>query len=171
MSMSVQRPRDEALRRDQLVLGSRDAPDDGFRVVLLLVAVDLAHDRAHQPHLVRSRIDGEVLLVAQALDVALQHPDAQRVEGGEDDSLAVLAADDMLHPLLHLLGGLVGEGHGEDPVRRHLEVQDQVGDPVGDDAGFSGAGAGQDEQRPFGVLYRGELFRVESGQVEHRETS
>ena len=55
---------------------------------------------AHQTHLVGGGVDGEVLLVAQALDVAFQDAHAQRVESGEYDSLRFLAPHQVLDPLL-----------------------------------------------------------------------
>ena len=51
---------------------------------------------------------------------------------------------------LHLAGGLVGEGDGEDVAGADALLQ-QVGDAARDDARLAAAGAGQDEQRPFDV--------------------
>ena len=60
------------------------------------------------------------------------------------------------HPLLHLPGGLVGEGDGQSLVRPHLAALDEVGQTVGEHAGLARAGAGQDQQR---------TCRVEDGLV------
>ena len=50
-------------------------------------------------------------------------------------------------PLLHLVGRLVGEGDGQDPLRPRA-VADQFGDAVGDHAGLSGSRPRQHQQRP-----------------------
>ena len=61
----------------------------------------------------------------------------------------------------HLAGGLVGEGDGENGVRRDALFADQPRDAAGDDAGFARAGAGKDQQRAFGGLNGGALFGVQ----------
>ena len=53
-------------------------------------------------------------------------------------------------PLAHLAGGLVRERDREDLVRLHALRRQQVRDAVGEDARLAGAGAGDDEERPFG---------------------
>ena len=52
--------------------------------------------------------------------------------------------------LLHLAGGLVGEGDGQDVARPHALLQ-QLGDAAGDDPGLAAAGPGQDQQRALDV--------------------
>ena len=49
--------------------------------------------------------------------------------------------------LLHFVGRLVGEGDGQDAVRRRA-VADQLGDAVGHHPRLAGAGPGQHQQRP-----------------------
>ena len=48
----------------------------------------------------------------------------------------------------HLSGGLVGEGHGENGVRRHPLHTHEPGDAVRKHPGLAGTGAGQHQQRP-----------------------
>ena len=48
----------------------------------------------------------------------------------------------------HLSGGLVGEGHGENGVRRHALDAHEPSDAVREHPGFARAGAGQHQQRP-----------------------
>ena len=60
-------------------------------------------------------------------------------------------SDERSHPLLHLTGGLVGEGDGEDGKWRHPPFDHQVGDPSGQDAGLAGTGPGNHQQRARGV--------------------
>jgi hypothetical protein len=66
-----------------------------------------------------------------------------------------------LHPLAQLSGGLVGERDREDLRRARQTLPQQVRDPMGKDAGLPGAGARQDEQRPFAVAHGLELRRVQ----------
>ena len=59
-------------------------------------------------------------------------------------------AHQLADPLLHLVGGLVGEGDRQDRVGRHLEVADQMGDPVGEHPGLARTGPGDHQHRPVG---------------------
>ena len=52
-----------------------------------------------------------------------------------------------LDPLLHLVGGLVGERDGEDLERAHAVVSDQVGDAVREHPGLAGPGSGHHQER------------------------
>ena len=64
-----------------------------------------------------------------------------------DPRAAGARAEDLLDPLAHLARGLVGEGDRDDAARRDAGLADEPGDAVGDDAGLSGAGPGEHEQR------------------------
>ena len=55
------------------------------------------------------------------------------------------------HALAHLVGGLVGEGDGQNGGRGNVLRRDDVRDAVRDDAGLAAARAGQDQQRTFSV--------------------
>ena len=70
---------------------------------------------------------------------------------------------DLVDALLHLLGGFVGEGHGQNGVRRGAAFFDQVGDAVRDDAGLARARTGQQQHR---AVHRGNallLLRIHVG--------
>ena len=56
-------------------------------------------------------------------------------------------ADELFDALGHLGGGLVGEGDGEDGVRRDTALLDEIGDAVRDDARLARARSGKDEHR------------------------
>ena len=71
-----------------------------------------------------------------------------------------IGAEQRLDAPAHLFRGLVGEGDGEDFVRLRVAVTDQIGDAAGDDACLPGSGAGQDEERSFGVQDRFTLFGI-----------
>ena len=73
---------------------------------------------------------------------------------------SVEPAEQLLDALGHLGGGLVGEGDGEDGIRRDALRLNEIGDAVGDDAGLARAGAGQDEQRAVRGLDGGALLRI-----------
>ena len=61
-----------------------------------------------------------------------------------------MAGSQPLDAAAHLLGGLVGEGQGEDLLARGRLGQ-QSGDAMGDHAGLSAARPGQDQQGAFDV--------------------
>ena len=58
-------------------------------------------------------------------------------------------------------GGLVGKCDGENRIGRDPFFLDQPGDAAGDDARLARAGAGQDQQRPFGGFNGGALFGIQ----------
>ena len=70
-------------------------------------------------------------------------------------------ADEVLDPLLHLGGGLVGEGDRQDRAGVGLALGDQPGDAAGEHPGLARAGAGDDQQRRPGVDDGGALGVVE----------
>ena len=70
-------------------------------------------------------------------------------------------AEKAVDALAHFVGGLVGEGDGEDGVGGDALFLDEPGDAAGDDAGLSGAGAGEDEQGAFGGFNGGALFGIQ----------
>jgi hypothetical protein len=105
---------------------------------------------------------------AGVAEMRAQHAVAQAVEGA-DPHAARVDRQHRRQPRLHLLGGLVGEGHGQDAGRRHAPVLDQPGDPRGQHAGLAAARAGQDQGRLVRQGDGGELFGVEIGkQAGHR---
>jgi hypothetical protein len=62
-----------------------------------------------------------------------------------DPQVARSGADHPLEARLHLAGGLVGEGDGQDTVREDLLPFEEVGDPVREDAGLARACTGEDQ--------------------------
>ena len=68
----------------------------------------------------------------------------------------------VLDPLLHLGGGLVGEGDRQDRAGVGLALGDQPGDPPGQHPGLAGPGAGHDQQRRARVHHRRALRLVEA---------
>ena len=113
---------------------------------------------------------GEALVAdAEGFDIAAQHADAEAVEGGDAWVGERGVAEDFFDALGHLLGGLVGEGDGEDGVGRDAALLNEIGDAVGDDAGLAGAGAGEEEHGAIDGEDALALLRVHVGEeVGHR---
>ena len=69
-------------------------------------------------------------------------------------------------PLTHHPGGLVGERHGEDPLRPLTLLLDEAGDSRREDARLARPCTRQDQERARAVIDRVPLFGVE-GQARH----
>ena len=151
----------ERLVVDQLVLQVRDLRGHHLGRVLLGVELELAAGQRHQPLGVGLVVDGERGGVAEALGLPAQDPHAGGVEGHDPHGPGP-RADQGGHPGRHLPGRLVGEGDGQDLVRRHVPRGQQVGDPVGEHAGLPRARARHDEQRAALVHDGSALLRIES---------
>ena len=70
-------------------------------------------------------------------------------------------ADEAYDSFTELRRRPVGEGHREDPPGGHALHPDQIRDTMGENARLAGAGAGQDEHRPFDRRDGARLFRVQ----------
>ena len=133
--------------------------------------------------------EAPVLFVGHLTEEALRFVGVEDGEGaGETHDLAVDAQDlvpdvvkgaapepvgfdagQVLHPVEHLPGGLVGEGEEEDLVRPDA-LAEQMGDAVGEGARLAGTGASQHEQRPRRGGDRGVLFIVEiPAEIDRRD--
>ena len=90
-------------------------------------------------------------------------PIAERVEGG-DRRVRVAVRDELVDPNLHLVGGLVREGQGQDLRGPGPPGGDQPGDPAGDHLGLAGARPGDHQERPspWQTARRCSVFRPES---------
>src|SRR5690606_924451 len=75
------------------------------------------------------------------------------------------AAQQHADALLHLPGGLVGEGHSDDVLGTDAALLDQIGDLAGDDTGLAATGAGPHEQGAADVAHCFLLSGVELGDV------
>ena len=96
--------------------------------------------------------------------MAAQDADAERVKRGNQrrtrqDHSAL--RKQRSHPLLHLVGCLVGEGHRQDALRRHAARLDQIGHAVRYNAGLAAARSGENQQGAVGLLYRAALLGIE----------
>ena len=137
----------ERLEVDQFVLGLPDGGVEGLGREALGVEAQVADAVLHGAARVEIVVDGEVGAIAQHGSVAAQDAHAGAVEGGYPHAPGN-PAHQRGHPLLHLVGGLVGEGDGQQGVRGDAQVADQVGDAEGEHPGLARAGAGHHQDRP-----------------------
>ncbi len=128
---------------------------------LLGVELELPAGERHQALGIRLVVDGERRRIAESLRLAAQDAHAGRVEGHHPHGPSP-RADQGRDPRRHLPGRLVGEGDGQDLVRRDVARGEQVRDPVGEHAGLARARAGHDEQRTALVHHGSALLRIES---------
>ena len=126
----------------------------------LLGQVQRAQRLAYRLELVLVVVDHEVPGQAGRRRLPAEDAHAQAVEG-RDPALHGRAGEQRLRARLHLPRRLVGEGDGQDALRGHPLVEDEVGDPMGDDAGLAAPGAGEDEDGPLARQHRLPLLRVQ----------
>ena len=110
-------------------------------------------------NLVGAVVDGELPFVAELLGVYAQDAGAEGVEGGDPHPPGV-GADEERHPVLHLTGGLVGEGYRQDLFGGGEALVYEVGDAMREHARLPAPRAGEDEEGTFRVLYGVKLRRV-----------
>ena len=108
---------------------------------------EFTHDALDQPLLIIAVEDLEVLHQACFLPVRPQQAVRQAVEGTHPHAGRV-DTQQLLDPLTHFGGSLVGEGHRQDRVRRGLLDLDQPGDAMHQHAGFTGTGASKHQLTP-----------------------
>src|SRR5262249_28984751 len=151
------------------VLRPADGGEDPPRVEIGL-AVDgpLAQRTLDQGDLVRGVGDGESPRPAEAVDVLAEHLGSEGVEGADGERLCALPHQPH-HPFLHLAGGLVGEGDGEDGAGWD-PAGEQPGDAVGDDPRLSAPCPGEHQEGAFGGGDGKTLRRVQSGEVHAGRT-
>ena len=86
------------------------------------------------------------------------------VNGAELGTVGVFA-EDVVHPLPHLRGSLVGEGKSEGS--RVVVLFQQPGEPQGQDGGLTGTWAGEDQKRTLFPLHGAALVLVEILESDH----
>ena len=150
------------------VLGVADARERHPRRQQLVVDLQGLEDLLDGADLVGRVVDHEVARKADRGRFAAQQPGADRVEG-RNPHRSGLAVEERSDTLAHFLGGLVGEGDGEDLVEVGEPAADDVGDAIGDDTGLARAGAREDQQRAFGMEDGVALFRIEFVEEGHQE--
>ena len=88
----------------------------------------------------------------QRIAIAPQQPHAEGVKRGDvRRRREILAFEQRGDARAHFVRGLVGERDRQDGGRRDAMAADEMRDAVRDDARLAASGAGQDQQRTFGV--------------------
>ena len=118
-----------------------------------------------QAQLVIGVENGEIALQADQFGVLAQHFRADAVEGAEPRHPLEALADDRGDPFLHLAGGLVGEGHGENFAGPGLAREDDMGESASEGSGLAGAGTGEDQHRAVGGQHGLALRRIEAAHI------
>ena len=128
-----------------------------------VILADFTQRLFHQRQLIGRVVDHEVPRQPDVGRLAPQQARAQRVERRNPHALTVHAQQGF-DARAHFPRGLVGKRDGENAIRLHHLLADDVGDSVCDDAGFAGAGAGKDQQRTFCLENSFRLFGIEAGE-------
>ena len=131
-----------------VVLGFADERFGDVGLQLLADGRGFGDDLLDEAVLVALVVDGEILFVAEPLDVGAQDANAQGVEGGHRHLGSHLLVYHPSQALAHFFGGLIGERDGEDRVRVDL-LRQHVGDAHRDDARLARARPGKNQQRPL----------------------
>ena len=121
-----------------------------WRGEALRVEVEIAQDVAREPHRVGLVVDREARRVPEPFGVAAEDAHARGVERG-DPHLLGDGSHQRADALFHLVGGLVGEGDGQDLERRDVLLSDEPGDAMGEDARLAGAGTRHHQLRTAAV--------------------
>ena len=159
---------------DHVVLGPGDAAEGYAGLEGFVVEGEALEGLLDDGLLVGLVVDGEgagkaLVANAEGFDVAAEDAHAEAVEGGDGGLGEGAVAEDLFDALAHLLGGLVGEGDGEDVVGGDASLFNEVGDAVSDDAGFAAAGAGEQEHGAVDGEDSLALLRVHVGEeIGHR---
>ena len=125
------------------------------------VELELEQVLAQEDHDLRPGQDPDVGRQPQLQREFADQPVAERVERG-DRRVRVAVGHELVDPDLHLGGGLVGEGQGQDLRRPGGPRGDQPGDPAGDDLGLAGARPGDHEERTAAMDHGPALLRIEA---------
>ena len=154
-------------RRDVLVLAAaeqrRERGQEAGRVAERAVGIEVELEEvlAQEDHDLGPGQDAQV---GRQPELERVVPDEAVAEGMErrDRGVRVAVRHELVDADRHLLGGLVGEGQGQDLRRLRTPGRDEPRDPPGDDLGLAGAGAGDHQQRAGAVGDRPELVGIES---------
>ena len=153
---------DERFMVDQLVLQVGDLVGQAPRLVLARVQVELFGDLREQPAGIIGVVDGERTRIPEVVGLPAQDAHTGAVER-RDPHPASHRPDEVGHPFLHLVGGLVREGDRQDLRGNGLLGLQQVSDAPGQHPCLARSGASDDEDRPAPVGHGGGLLGVEVG--------
>ena len=149
------------LGRQHLVLAVADAVHHRAGRQGALVEVELPQRLLHQALPVVLVVDHEGGREPGLGRALTQDAHARRVEGGDERRADARGQQQVLHPVAHLGGGLVGEGDREHVPRVDALHRQEIGDAVGDDPGLAAPRPGQDEHGALRGRDRLALRRVQ----------
>ena len=112
--------------------------------------------------------NGEGGLQAHEFSVATQDLGADGVEGAEPGHALAPRPHERADALLHLAGGLVGEGDRQQLLRPRPARRDDMGDAGGQHTRLARARTRQHQHRAIHGLHRLTLFRVEPFEIAWR---
>ena len=115
-AVELRHPGRELRRRHQAVLGARDERLHRARREQLGGVAPLLHQPPDEAQAVVFVVDGELPAEPEQRRLPPEQAGGERMEGADPEARWV-AVEQPSDPVLHLARGLVGEGHGEDPVR------------------------------------------------------
>ena len=150
-------------RRHQAVLGVGDARGEHRRLILGIVQVQLLDDGFQKVLAIRRLVNRKTLREADPFGVVAQNARENRVEGSHADIAVASVRQHLGDTFAHLLGGLVGEGEGEDVVRSH-PLLNHIGDARSKNARLARPGARDDERRRIVVHHRIPLGLIQAFQ-------
>ena len=134
----------QMLRPTTFVLLRVDPPHQLARRETAFVEFEIGADALDQPQLVVGIEHLEALRQFRFLPVQAQQAVRDAVEGA-DPQAARAVAEQAFDAAAHFGGGLVGEGDGQDAVRRHADDFVEPADAVREHARLAGTGAGEHE--------------------------
>jgi hypothetical protein len=117
------------------------------------VEVQLIQHIADELLLVGGVVDRELRFQAHASAPFPQQPGAEAVKRADPNPLA---GQKLFHAAGHFVGGFIGEGDGQDSLRRNAFL-DQPRDAAGDHAGLAGPRPRQHQQWPGPMIHRAPL--------------
>ncbi len=149
-----------------MALRVADARERGPMLHELIVQAKLLVDALENRQLIVVVVDGEARGKAPAnrrerRAVAAQHTDAEPGERRDGGGGLGNGLGQRTDPVTHLSGSLVREGDGQNSPSGDPVGAQQVRHPVRDDARLPAARSGQDKKRPFDMLNRLALTRVQ----------
>ena len=145
-------PGRDLIRRQALVFPALDQSRQRPCRPPLLVDIRGLQMLFQQADLVVHIENGEVGPQTHDLRVTAQNTCAESMKSAEPHAFHH-TADLPFHPVAHLPGRLVGEGHGEDLVRPRLALMEQMREARRQHPRLAGAGAGEHEDRPVERLH------------------
>ena len=108
---------------------------------------------AQKDHLLGARKDHGPIRHARFESALAQQPITERMEGA-DDAVRVAIRHQLIHPFLHLGGGLLGERQGQDLRRACTLLRDEPGDAAGEDGRLTRSGPRDNQQWAVTVRHR-----------------